>query len=103
MIDPHVVVNSHRFLYYVLKCPCWLDAQYDAFKRNNKMGELSKPSESIDDYTPLEIQRAISSLNWHIMKNYVSFDTQRKIDWEVLKEAKEINNAFFGLNRPSES
>lgn len=101
MIDPHVVVNAHRFLYYVLKCPCWQDAQYDGFKKSNKMGLLSKPSESIDGYTPLEIQRAISTLNWHIMKNYVSPESNKKIEWDALQEAKEINDAFFGLNNSS--
>ncbi len=103
MIDPHVVVNAHRFLYYVLKCPCWADSQYDGYLKAHKIGGLDKPSADIYDYTPLEIQRALSTLNFHVMKNYVSMEAQKHIDWNVMKEAKEIVALFFHLNTSKES
>ncbi len=103
MIDPLTVVECHRFLYYVLKCPCWTDAQYDAYLKSNKIGALPAPGLTPWDYSPVVLQRAIHTLNWHIMKNYVPLNAQKQIDWDVFHEAKDIIASVFDLKQDAKS
>lgn len=95
MLTPDQIADAHRFLYYVVKRPAWSDAHYDAFCKAHRPAPRQEKVLTINDFSPSDIMRALSTLNWHILKGYVQ--SNATFDLSALEEAKEIRDAFLEL------